>query len=217
MLAWTLKRFHHRRKQGLKVSGKDPVAASRFVAMATLTRVAASHAQAILALSRRSVAESGFVNLRAMLEAWADFRLLSRDASAATYEQVFLAGALALLRKNPSTAVEADLRKRFGAAYDAAADKMKKKPFAHWSGAGRKAVVAAQCGADYGNYYELLSWDSHPVVQVALDVQAIDPKAGKYQLGHRTPQDEVATDNCVQATHILRDMWNELTKHRPPS
>lgn len=51
MLSWALSRYHYRRKQGLKVSTKDPVAAKRFIAMATLTGVAAGHAQAILAMS----------------------------------------------------------------------------------------------------------------------------------------------------------------------
>lgn len=215
MLAWALDRYHYRRRQGLKVSTKNPATADRFIAMATLTRVAAGHAQAILAMSRKSVAESGMVNLRSMLEVWADFRLLANDPSGSTTEKAYLAGALALLHKEPSPKVEAALKKKFGPTFDAAAIQHKKSPYKHWSGAGRKAVVQAQCGDLYGTLYEVLSWDSHPVIQIALDIQALDAKAGKFQLGHRDTQHEVATQNCLVATHILRDMWNELIKHVP--
>jgi hypothetical protein len=213
MLAWTLDRFHYRRRQGLKLALRDPVAANRFIALATFTRVAAGHAQAILAMSRKSVAEAGFVNVRAMLEIWADFRLVAKDASARTFERAYLAGALALLRKSPDAKVESALRSRFGASFDEAVAQSKKSRFGHWSGGGRKGVVAAQCGDMYGDYYELLSWDSHPVVQVALDFQAAEKKPGRFQLGHRESQHAVATQNCVMATHILRDMWNELVKN----
>lgn len=215
MLAWALARFHYRRKQGLRVSTTDPVAANRFIAMATLTRVAATHAQAILAMSRKSAADSGYVNVRAMLEVWADFRLIAKDSSGKSADRAFLAGALALLRKQPDATIEANLKRRFGVTFDAAKAQFKKSPVGHWSGTGRRAVVAAQCGDTYGAYYELLSWDGHPVVQIALDMQAVEGKSGKFQLVHRVSQHEVATQNCVTATHVLRDMWNELTKHVP--
>jgi hypothetical protein len=215
MLAWVLERFHYRRRLGLTVSTADPVAADRFIAMATLTRTAVSHAQAILAMSRKGVAESGYVNVRAMLEIWADFRLLRNDTSELTFQSMYLAGALALLRKTPDASVERGLQRRFGAAFQTAQTRMTKRPFAHWSGSPRKSVVEAQCGPIYGHYYELLSWDSHPVVQVALDVQELDRKEGKYQLRHRVAQGEVVTQNCLMATHIVRDMWNELVKHQP--
>lgn len=216
MLAWVLERFHYRRRLGLTVSSMaDQVAADRFIAMATLTRTAASHAQAILAMSRKGVAESGYVNLRSMLEIWADFRLLRNDTSERTFQSMYLAGALALVRKTPDATVERGLQKRFGPAFHTAQTRMNKRPFAHWSGSPRKSVVGAQCGPIYEQYYELLSWDSHPVVQVALDVQELDREKGKYQLRHRVAQAEVATQNCLMATHILRDMWNELVKHQP--
>lgn len=215
MLAWTLARFHYRRKQGLRVSTKDTAAANRFIAMATLTRVAATHAQAILAMSRKSAADSGYVNVRAMLEVWADFRLIAKDSSGRSADRAYLAGALALLRKQPDAMIEANLKRRFGETFDQATAQFKKSPVGHWSGTGRKAVVAAQCGNTYGAYYELLSWDGHPVVQIALDMQAVEGKSGKFQLVHRVPQHEVATQNCVTATHVLRDMWNELTKYVP--
>ncbi|MHB1863909.1 MAG: hypothetical protein ACYCVL_13210 [Gemmatimonadaceae bacterium] len=212
MLGWALSRYHYRRRQGFKVSAKDAAAANRFIAMATLTRVAAGHAQAILASSRSSVAESGLVNLRAMLEVWADFRLLSKDSSGKSTNRAYLIGALALLRREPNAKTEADLRKRFGEDFDAAKVQVAKAPFRHWSGAGRKTVVEQQCGPLHGSYYEILSWDVHPVIQVALDIQEVNVPAGKYQLGHREPQHEVAKQTCTLATHILREMWNELAK-----
>lgn len=215
MLAWTLDRFHYRRRRGLQVSMDDVVAADRFIAMATLTRTVASHAQAVLATSRKSVAESSYVNVRSMLEIWADFRLLRDDVTAQTFESMYLFGALALLRKNPDPNVEQHLRQKFGRTFETVQAGFDKKPFAHWSGAARKAVVQSQCGSIYGDYYELLSWDSHPVVQVALDMEAVNPHEGQYQLRHRIPQEDVITQNCTMATHILRDMWNDLVKHQP--
>lgn len=216
MLAWTLQRFHYRRKRGIKVSTKDPVAADRFIALVTLMRVAAAHAQAILASCNRSVAESSLVNMRAMLEVWADFQLIAKDRTGNAMRRAHLAGALALLRKNPDEGLSKRLKDIHGQAFDDAERQIAKNPNGHWSGRGRRALIAAECGEQYGHYYELLSWDCHPVVQVALDVKVVDKAGGKLQLGHRDTQHEVATQTCVQATHILRAMWNELVGHEPP-
>lgn len=215
MLGWTLRCFHYRRKQGLKVAAKDPVAADRFIALATFTRVAAGHAQAILAACDKSVAESSLVNMRAMLEVWGDFQLIAKDPTGAAMQRAYLAGALALLKKQPDAKVAKELKSMHGAAYDDAETQIAKRPHGHWTGKGRRTVIAEQCGKQYGDYYELLSWDCHPVVQVALDIEPIGPHCGRFQLGHRDSQYAVATQTCVQATHVLRAMWNELIKHQP--
>lgn len=140
--------------------------------------------------------------------------MIQAGRSLRTALPLLLAGAAGPLA-NPDAKIEAQLQKRLGAAFHSARTQMNKKPFAHWSGGSRKGVVEAQCGAVYGQMYEFLSWDSHPVIQVALDLQELDRKEGRYQLGHRTPQAEVASDHCMTATHILRDMWNELINHQP--
>ena len=215
MLAWALQRFHYRRKRGLKISTKDPVAADRFIALVTLMRVAAGHAQAILAACNRSVAESSLVNMHAMLEVWAGFQLIAKDPTGNSMRRAHLAGALALLRKNPDEGLSKRLKSIHGLAFDDATKQVARNPNGHWSGKGRRALIAAECGEQYGQYYELLSWDCHPVVQIALDVHVVDKAGGKLQLGHRDSQHEVATHTCAQATHVLREMWNELVKHEP--
>jgi len=152
-----------------------------------------------------------------MLELWGDFRLLANDKTDQAYQSIYLAGALPLLRKRPDAKLESKLKGRFGVAFDSAHQRMVKRPFAHWSGTSRKAVVERQCGPEYSDFYQVLSWDCHRIIQVALDSHAIDAKAGKYQLRHRQPQAKVATKNCVMTTHVLREMWNELIMHAPPS
>ena len=93
--------------------------------------------------------------------------------------------------------------------------KMEKQPFSHWSGRSRKSTVIAQCGEVYGKLYEILSWDSHPVVQIVLDFEAVEPKRGRIHVRHRESQHIVATNNCTVAAHIIRDMWNELHERFP--
>jgi hypothetical protein len=97
-----------------------------------------------LALSRKATVESSYVDLRAMLERWADFRLLRDDTTGDTFNYMYIAGALVLLRKNPDPAVENMLQARFGQAFSTAREKSSNRPFAHWSDSSRKIVVGAK-------------------------------------------------------------------------
>ncbi|MHB1068387.1 MAG: hypothetical protein ACYC1W_00815 [Gemmatimonadaceae bacterium] len=216
LLAWVLRRVHYRRRKEFHIKESDP-GVDHLFAMLTLIRVATGHAEAVLACTRRGMAEAAYVNLRAMLEVWADFRIVARDPSGAAFRQMRIAAGLALLRREPDAAAEAKLAKQYAAEYSATKAAIKKKPYSHWSGRGRKQVVGEECGASYGTMYELLSWDAHPVVQVLLDIDELKPGTKEFRIGHRISQADTAKLTCVQAAHILREMWNELAAKAPES
>lgn len=147
-------------------------------------------------------------NVRAMLELWADQRLVHADTTGGAARQMYVAGALALARKDASRRAEERLREKFPVEYGIVSGH---RPYSHWrTGGGRKKAVEDACGAEYANLYEFLSWDSHPVVQLALDVHVRSDAAGKYRIMHRIPQRDLARDMSVTAAHIIRDMWNSL-------
>ena len=218
VLTWVLARLRHRRKLGVSISGEDRDFVQRITGLLTLFRAASAHAKAIRAATAVGVAESGLVNLRAMLELWGDFCLVARDQSNVHWREMYVAGSLAMLKKRPDPALEARVARATPAEYATVSRRFARRPFGHWSGGGRKKIVAENCGTVYGDLYELLSWDSHPIVQVVLDVQKLENSIGRFEVRHREDQHAVAGDQCVQAAHIVRAMWNalcaEVNEHR---
>ena len=214
VLAWVLRRLDGRRKS-VRVSVPDKEGTDRVIALFALLRAASSHAKAILAATRRGVAEAGIANLRAMLELWADFNLIFGDRTGSAQRLMYVAGGLALLAREPNPDTEDELARRFPAEYPVVKKRLSRNAFGHWSGKGRKAVVVQYCGAAFGRAYELLSWDVHPVLPGVLDVEFLDGDAGHFQMRHRLPQAEAARDNCILAAHIVRAMWNALASEFP--
>lgn len=210
VLSWVLTRLRQRRLKGVELPDTDLHFVRRISALVILMRAAASHAKAIRATARLGVAESGIVNLRTMLELWSDFRLIAGDRTNGKLREMYVAGALALLRKSPNAAVEASVEQEFPEEFAMVKARLAKKPFGHWTGGSRKAEIAKSCGSLYGDLYEFLSWDSHPILQIVLDLQTIDSSKGRFEARHRVDQHQVARTNCTHAAHIVRDMWNAL-------
>lgn len=216
VLSWVLARLQYRLRSGVGINVRDKTGTERVTAGLTLTRAAAAHGYAVLAAARARVPEASMTNVRAMLELWADQRLVHADATGGAARKLYVAGALALARKDESRRSEERLRERFPDEYGAVS---RLRPYSHWTGGGRKKAVEDACGAEYANLYEFLSWDSHPIVQLALDVHARSDAAGKYRIMHRIPPRDLARDMSVTAAHVIRDMWNSLAPEvwRAPS
>ncbi len=210
VLAWILRWIDRRRRSPIRVNIAATDNRDRVLALFMLLRTVSSHGKAVLAASRRGVAEASQANLRAMLELWADFNYIRADKSGEAYRLMAVAGAFALMRRQPDAAVEAAMQARFPTEFAAVKARLEKRAFAHWSGKGRKAMVETYCGPAYGPLYEVLSWDVHPVLPGLLDVAVVDEATGEFRLQHRQPQGQVSEEVCLTAAHIVRAMWNDL-------
>jgi hypothetical protein len=147
-----------------------------------------------------------------MLELWADFRMLLADNGRTSLSRMYVSGALALTRKAGATAAEIHsvLHQALPEVIADVQRLHRRRPYAHWSGKGRRQAIADACGPQYADLYEFLSWDTHPVVQILLDGTVMSAQPTRAAIRHRTPQADVAKRNCLTAVDIITDMWNSL-------
>jgi hypothetical protein len=186
----------------------------------SLIRAAAANAKAIYLISTRGVAEAGYPLVRSMLELWADHAILIASPDNRNLKRMKVHGGLALtapawVDDHDKQKVREVLAAQFPDVYPSAESQWKRSRHGHWSGKGRRALIAEQCGEQYAQLYEFLSWDVHPVVQVYLDTSVAADRSSR-RIQHRTPQSELVDQTTTLAAHILRKMWNAAAQRFKP-
>jgi hypothetical protein len=213
VLRWQLRLLQTSSRRHLHFKEMPDEEQEIFAGAMTMMRAAAANGKAILAAIQYGVAEAGYPLLRSILELWANSSILLRDKTPRTVRLMYVSGSLALLGHKYAQGPEADqvvaqLRKTFPEEFKIAEERRKKGKYKHWSGRGWKEVIIAECGEANGLLYEGLSWDSHAILQIVLDV---NKNAGPHlQTRHRSPQADVERDVSIATVVILRTMWNSL-------
>jgi hypothetical protein len=220
MLRWVLERIFHSSRRDVHLVDVSPQDQLVLDAAMPLLRAACALADAIWAISRRRILETSYPLLRSLLEVWADFRLLlspGSPADRAALMRLWAAHAIADYHEPTPGEIKAELtrlKKLLPEQFKVIESRRAKSKTGHWSGTGRKRLITEQCGPEYGKMYELLSWDTHPIVQVLLDVDTVKTEAGSMRrYAHRSPQGEVQAEVIPTTVHIIINMWNEFAAY----
>jgi hypothetical protein len=220
MLRWVLDRIFHPSRRDLYLVDVSPEDQLVLDAAMPLLRAACALADAIWVISRRNILETSYPILRSLLEIWAEFRLLLSEGSSpdrAALMRLWAAHAIADYHQPTPPEVTAELarlEKQLPEQFKVIRSQRARNKTGHWSGMGRKRLIAEQCGPEYGKMYELLSWDTHPIIQVLLDVEAVNTDAGSARrYTHRSPQGQVHTEVITTAVHVIVTMWNEFAAY----
>lgn len=185
-------------------------------------RAETSYAKGIYVLSGREDADSAIPIVRSLLELWADFKyLFQSEAETDRVARVRIWGTLVMLYRlkpgqlpNPAIQSAADsLRKSDPTLFASVEKQYKKNPNGHYSGKGRKRLITEVCGEDWGQLYEFLSWEVHPITQGILDVTTHRSEGSRVRrFVYREDRQKLARFVCAPAINALSDSWSVFVK-----
>jgi hypothetical protein len=220
VLSWVTRRLQSPSRRSLDASHLSSADQEVLETALILMRAGLAYGKGIQLVCRSKAAEAAYPILRSLLEIWAEFRYLMQPGGRhERVKQMRVAAGLAMMDlegKGKGIIKEGvdHLEKIYPEAFAAVSTTRRKKgKTGHWSGGGRKDLIARMCGDFYGRLYQFLSWDVHPIVQVALDSAAT---SGRLHVGHRTDQSGVRERVCRTTVHIMYDMWNTFAREFSP-